>query len=50
MTSAGRFTPAAADDVVEALMARRRLDMGSVGGAEFRLLLVDYNHYQLSSL
>jgi hypothetical protein len=52
MASAGRFTPAAADEVVEALMARRRFDMGwSGGGPEIRLLLVDtYNLCQLSSL
>jgi hypothetical protein len=52
MTSAGRFTPAAADEVVEALMARRRSDMGrSGGGAGIRLLLVDtYNICQSSSL
>lgn len=54
MTSAGRFTPAAADEVVEALIARRRSDMGrSGGGAGIRLLplLVDtYNICQSSNL
>jgi hypothetical protein len=28
MTSAGRFTPAAANEAVEARIARRRFDMG----------------------
>lgn len=35
MASAGRLIPAAADEVVEVLMALRRFDMGwSGGGAE----------------
>ena len=52
MPSEGRFTPAAADEVAEALMARRRFDMGwSGGGAEIRLLLVDtYNICRMSGL